>query len=220
MFWASDPSVLLKDTSSFFPTSKLGVSDNLNAIVRLSIYLSIVLVLYAKDPRFLLLGVGAMLTTFLIHALGYTAVERAGFMSRRCDPCDGKMNQEAEVEQSTDSCIQPTQDNPFMNFNYLTDDYHREPACKAWLYDDPVSQEVRKEVDQSFNHDLYRDVSDMYSKSNSQRQFYTMPCTSSVNDQTSFAKWLFRTGPTCKELGAKCAPYWDPTVSNVPLQRL
>ena len=31
------------------------------------------------------------------------------------------------------------------------------------------------------------------------RQFYTMPVTDVVNDQTGFAKWLYDRGPSCKQ---------------------
>ena len=46
---------------------------------------------------------------------------------------------------------------------------------------------------------LYKDVSDIFSKNNSQRQFYTTPVTTIPNDQGSFADWLYKTPPTCKE---------------------
>ncbi len=102
-------------------------------------------------------------------------------------------------------CVEPTTDNPFMNFNNITDDRDRPPACKS--FDNDV---VKKKIEENFNYNLYRDVGDLYSKNNSQREFYTMPNTKSVNDQNSFARWLYETGPTCKEDGIKCAPEWSP----------
>jgi len=50
----------------------------------------------------------------------------------------------------------------------------------------------------------------LYGKSNSQRQYYQMPSTTIPNEQTSFAKWLYATGPTCKETSIYCAPQMDP----------
>ena len=58
---------------------------------------------------------------------------------------------------------------------------------------------LKKDIEQNFNHNLYRDVSDLYGKSNSQRQYYTTPNTQIPNDQTSFAKWCYGTPATCKE---------------------
>ena len=46
---------------------------------------------------------------------------------------------------------------------------------------------LQVEIDEKFNHDLFRDVSSVYGKRNSQRQFYTVPSTTIPNNQTSFA---------------------------------
>ena len=50
-----------------------------------------------------------------------------------------------------------------------------------------------------FNEDLYRDVTDVFGKNNSQRQYYTVPGNQVPNDQGSFAQWCYGTPPTCKE---------------------
>ena len=56
-----------------------------------------------------------------------------------------------------------------------------------------------------FNKRLFRDVGDIFNRSNGQRQFYTMPVTESSNNQKDFANWLYNTGPSCKEgNGRKC----------------
>jgi hypothetical protein len=123
---------------------------------------------------------------------------------------ENALRRETEISRT---CVRPTVDNPFMNFNYITDSYKRPPGCKAFLYDDKQSFKLKKQINDSFNYNMYRDVSDLYNKNNSQREFFTMPWTTWPNDQTSFAKWCYRTGPTCKELGVKCAPYWNPTAS-------
>lgn len=220
-FWSSQPSILLQRNrlSNFFPTAQATIAENMNAIVRLFIFLAIILILYTRNSQYLLLPLGGMLVTYILYHMYPNKQEMFG---GSCTPISrkrtfGSCNLQRIPSQETDSlerdCVLPTVDNPFMNFNYITDNYHRDPACKAWLYDDEQSQQVRQEVTESFNYDLYRDVGDLYSKNNSQRQFFTMPWTSWPNDQTTFAKWLYRTGPTCKELGAKCAPYWNPSVS-------
>ena len=43
-------------------------------------------------------------------------------------------------------------------------------------------------------------------ENNSQREFYTVGYNG-IPDQTSFAKWCFKTPPTCKERGLNCGPY-------------
>jgi hypothetical protein len=57
-----------------------------------------------------------------------------------------------------------------------------------------------------FNNDLYRNTDDIFNKENSQREFYTMPVNSIINDQTKFAEWCYKTPPTCREgNGIQCA---------------
>ena len=102
------------------------------------------------------------------------------------------------------SKIEPTVNNPFMNINLISDDKPKEEAPKTWN-----NPELKDEVEHKFYYNLYRDVGDLYGKSNSQRQFYTVPSTTIPNNQTSFARWLYSTGPTCKETSIYCAPMMD-----------
>ena len=105
---------------------------------------------------------------------------------------------ENELENEEKECLQPTPDNPFMNVQY--DDYiknpNREAISKLNNYKNP---NLEKLIEEKFNYNLYKDVSDIFSKNNSQRQFYTTPVTTIQNDQKSFANWLYKTPPTCKE---------------------
>ena len=74
---------------------------------------------------------------------------------------------------------------------------------------DITSSAVNEIIKNLFETDLYRDVSDIFGKENSQRQFYTVPGNQSPNDQGAFAQWLYGTPPTCKE-GNKtaCSTNW------------
>lgn len=97
--------------------------------------------------------------------------------------------------------IEPTVENPFMNINLITDDKTKEAPLPSWNNDS-----IQQKIEDKFNYNLYRDVGDLYGKSNSQREFYTMPSTTIPNNQTSFAKWCYSVGPTCKEKSIYCTP--------------
>jgi len=99
----------------------------------------------------------------------------------------------------------PSNDNPFMNINLITS--NRTQNAAPLSYNKP---ELKDLIDDKFNHDLFRDVSSVFGKRNSQRQFYTVPSTTIPNNQTAFAKWCYNTGSNCKEDTVKCAPYWNP----------
>jgi hypothetical protein len=210
-FWYEKPEILWqkKEFMFFFPSEKLSLVQNLNAIVRLLFYLSFFFILYTRNSQYLLLPLIGLIVTYFI----YYQYPNQSFQKE-------EINKESYQDSYQDKeCIQPTLNNPFMNFNTITDNYQRKPGCKAFLYDDPQSVETKEKITKSFNHNLYRDVSDLYGKNNSQREFFTMPWTSWPNNQTSFAKWLFRTGPTCKELGVKCSPYWNPSANYSLLEK-
>ena len=91
-----------------------------------------------------------------------------------------------------------------MNINLITDNKEKTKAPPSWN-----NEKVQTKIEDKFNFNLYRDVGDLYGKSNSQREYYTMPSTTIPNEQTSFAKWLYATGPTCKEKSIYCSPEMD-----------
>jgi len=104
-------------------------------------------------------------------------------------------------QEDSGLCVKPTRDNPFMNMSLVdrADFPNRPAAC------DPTHADTREEIDDKFEHNLYRDFSDVYNRKSNSRQFYTLPVTTATNDQTAFARWCYGTGPTCKEgNGAQC----------------
>lgn len=219
-FWSNNPGILLQKNNLkyFFPNAGYTMVQNLNAVVRMFLYLSIVLILYTKNPQYLLLPLGALFVTYLLFT--YYPNQNEMFYAEPENVCDLSLDDKRELRNRrkkyvSKECVTPTVDNPFMNFNHITDNYHRPPACKAFLYNDDQSMKVREEVTEKFNDKLYRDVGDLYSRRNGQREFYTV-AYNGIPDQTSFAKWLYSDGAgsgsgsgagTCKENGLKCAPY-------------
>ena len=90
-------------------------------------------------------------------------------------------------------CKIPTKDNPFMN-PLLTDKRTNKKACKSYN-----NREIQKQINNNFNNRLYKDVSEVFNKNNSQRSFYTVPSTTFPNDRDKFTKWLYKLPKTCKE---------------------
>ena len=97
----------------------------------------------------------------------------------------------------------PTGKNPFMNvlLNEIKYNPTRPPAANA----DPVA------LDDFFRVQYTSDPTDVFGKTQSQRQFITMPSTTVPNDQGSFRDWLYKIpGKTCKEGGREaCIPGTD-----------
>ena len=98
----------------------------------------------------------------------------------------------------------PTPNNPFMN--PLVSDYNTENIPVASNSDD---DDIQNKVSNAFNKDLFRDLSDLYDRKNSQRVFYTVPGGAIPNDQSTFAKWCFGLPETCAESGTGCLRKFD-----------
>jgi hypothetical protein len=101
----------------------------------------------------------------------------------------------------------PSNANPFMNVLVPEYKYNPERAPAAEV-DDP---KVKQGLDDFFRTNFYNDPTDVFGKSQDQRQFVTMPSTSIPNDRESFMKWCYNIVPqNCKSGGrAGCLPGTD-----------
>jgi hypothetical protein len=183
-FWFEKPAILIQHNRliEFFPVYDMSIIEKLNAIVRLSIYAGIILSLITNKTIYLYLPLIIMLFTIFIYK----------------NTSHPDINETLSNKQPD---IIPTVDNPLMNFNLITD-----PKTKPQAPISHNNSELKNNIENKFNNNLYRDVSDIYQKKNSQREFYTMPNTEAMNDQNGFANWLYKSGPTCKEQTINCAP--------------
>lgn len=101
----------------------------------------------------------------------------------------------------------PTARNPFMNV--LLDEYKYNPQRPEAEYNQ--RPKVNDELDAYFRVQWASDPTDVFGRTQSQRQFVTMPSTSIPNDAESYQNWLYRIpGKTCKEGGREaCLPGTD-----------
>jgi len=97
----------------------------------------------------------------------------------------------------------PNAKNPFMNV--LVDEIKYNPTrpSAATVFDPSVSIQL----EDFFKTQFINDPTDVFNKTQGQRQFYTMPSTTVPNDQGSYQDWLYKIpGKTCKEGGREsCA---------------
>jgi hypothetical protein len=118
-----------------------------------------------------------------------------------------------DIIGSAIAVTKPTARNPFMNI--LVDELKYNPnRASAEDVNDPL---VKTQLDDFFRVQWSSDPTDVFGKSQSQRQFYTMPSTSIPNDQGSYQNWLYKIpGKTCKEGGREAcvAQNNSPLVSN------
>jgi hypothetical protein len=161
----------------FFPYNGMTLTEQLNSILRFSIYFALILIIFGKGPNTLFIPVVVALVSYMV------------FISTALEPLEEDM-----------TCTEPTPNNPFMNV--LQSDYvdrpQRPKAC------DILSEEVAHDVENLHRGTLVRDADDVFGRKSGSRQFVANPITTIPNDQASFAKWLYGTAPTCKGSRNKC----------------
>jgi hypothetical protein len=101
----------------------------------------------------------------------------------------------------------PTARNPFMNV--LVDEIKYNATRPPAKY--IGSPDVQDSLDSFFRVQWSSDPTDIFGKTQSQRQFITMPSTSIPSDRGSYQDWLYKIpGKTCKEGGRDaCYPGTD-----------
>ena len=180
--WFNDPKILISNLTQFFPTPNLSKTEKINALARFGIYYGIIIILLQKDVRWLSI-------TFIILIVSYIL----GYYEK-FEPT--KKN--SSSDNTNNMCVMPTQKNPFMNFTLddMINNIDRKDACD---YED-----VKKEIRDEFKKDIVPDPADLWGTKISDRQFFTMPWTTIVNEQTPFANWLYGNSGECKHMGLNC----------------
>lgn len=178
VLWYHNVSMLYKNKRwlEFWPMERQTYEEKINAISRFIIIAGIVTSINNENTAGL---IGALLMLVLI----YNVIDKRK-LNRREDKM--YMNMGKIMKDNRDLCRLPTKENPFSNFMFGDDYSKQNEFSSACDYDD-----VKEDVNMKFNDSLYKSVYDVFDKENSQRQFYSMPNTKVVNEQTEYAEWLY-----------------------------
>lgn len=164
-FWFSDPSVLFRSDTwfAFVPTAGMSVDDSLNAVVRFTVYLSLLLFVCSMEVRYFVYIPVIMAITVALHQLYPNA-------KKITEPF--RMGT-AVTSFAGEGKTMPTQENPFMNPTLvdINENPNRKPAA------DPTDVSVRDQVNKQFSQtsEIYLDTSDVFQQVQAQRNFYTVP---------------------------------------------
>jgi hypothetical protein len=175
----------------FMPFPEMRLEEQLNAVMRFALYFAVSLAALKRDPSVLLVIALAGIFTYCI----YEAETRA---NAGREALMEKLNVEPSNSRARPNCFRPTRHNPFMNVmpSDISKFPNRPPAC------DLSEKSVQDRVQQNFEVGLHRSDGDMYKRSASDRQFYSMPSTTMPNDQDSYMHWLYPLPKkTAKEAG-------------------
>lgn len=198
-FWTTDIEILFRKDRliEFVPTPDMTLVEKLNALSRFLLYAGVLMVAIYKNSSFLYIPVIGLVILHMIYQ-HYPRDQEGG--DNRIVTADVPV-----------SFKKPSRNNPFMNV--LMSDYTGNPLTRP--ADDVEKYEVKEDISKHFNHNLYKNVNDIWDKGNSQRQFYTNPSTTIPNDRNAFMKWCWNTPYTCKDGNqARCLRYEDPRASG------
>ncbi len=226
--WYRDVRTLWRRPLEFFPTRDQSHGERLNSMVRLTLYCSLALLAYSRKAKYAALGVLIVVLASVAFAMrptvagryvpvgsplalvteadslvestlpGASAAAATAATSRGSRGSVRGSRRGSRRGEGMRSCTWSTPNNPFANplpTDYA-DDPLRPPAC---AYDD-----MKRDIRKNFNRGLVRSSLDVFEKENSQRQYYTMPTTTTFPDTKAFANFLGVTRKTCKEDTSLC----------------
>jgi len=182
LFWLNDPANLFKRWTRFVPTNDMTVPEALNAVVRFTIYSSILISLITQKSWYLLLIPAVMVVSaILVRMYPETQVLREAFGN------------------ASSGAATPKASNPFMNvlFTDYVDNPDR-PAAPSNINNNAV----KASIDEAFakTSDLFMDTSDKYGLAQSARMWVTQAATTIPNDLEGYQKFLNRDNVSRKEI--------------------
>jgi hypothetical protein len=226
--WYKNIGALFARPARFFPVPYDSPEERTNALVRLAAYVSMILTLYTGRAKYLYAGIAAIAAISAMHAHNpmfangsMWPVLTSGAAQRIDAPGIGSASgggiSAVPVGSSREAldlaagrggpvsaagCTRSTPENPFGNLllTDIADRPDRPPACS---YD-----EMKDESTKNFERGLFMNSTDVFSKENSQRQFYTMPVTTTIPDTYAFAQFLYGGSKNCKTTPKECTG-WD-----------
>lgn len=189
--WTEKISVLFEKDKllDFIPYPSMTKNEKLNAIIRFTILLSLLLIIIKNDSKYLsFIFVGLLGTYVYAHVLdkNETFVETEKSKESN-DPID------FDFDLVLDNCKAPTKDNPFMNRTL------DEPLNKLEKPCDYTEDVINKSTE-LFNENAEAQLENIYNPTINQRQFYTVPNNQATFDQKSFRDWLYKTPYACEDV--------------------
>jgi hypothetical protein len=154
--------------------------EALNAILRFTVYSSVLLALATGAESYLIAIPIVALATIVLQQLFPNGKKLEDFLK---DVLAGK-----NVLTMREEFTMPTPNNPFMNvlLTDIGDNPDRPDAA-------PITDEkVREQIYKAFQHtnDIYMDTTDLFDQTQAMRTFHTLQSARVPNDQDGFLAWL------------------------------
>lgn len=191
-FWLNDINILFNRNyiSEIIPNNKFDVNRNLNAIIRASIICSFLLYYATNNKSIFVFPLLVIMITVILYK-NNIKIQTDEYIKNSTDKNKEDRYMQHVLDSIKEKYREPTINNPLMNLNLV------DPDKKIAL--DSSNSIVSDKINKNLNFNRYTNPSDnMYKQHNPFDRFYTMPVTSIMNDQESFAKWCYSSDSQCK----------------------
>jgi hypothetical protein len=174
--WFKDPSILFAPGTwnRFVPTKNMTTAESLNAVVRFTVYFSVLLFISTGVQGYVLAIPAVMALTIGLFSVFPNGTRIEQFTVR--------------PPKAMGKYTMPTAENPFMNvlLTEINDNPDREDAAPTNRTD------VKKSIEESFKQtsDIYMDTTDVFDQTDAMRTFHTLQSSKVPNDQDGFLRWL------------------------------
>ena len=169
-FWFDDVSILVNQDhmTEFIPTKEMNQNDKLNALMRFSIYLSIILMLMTAKINYLFILIIVGIVTYVIHINSEPEIK------------DSKVKETEAVKEY----VEPSRDNLFGNI--------LESDLKNGKTEQMPSDEYKKQFNELVNKDTFYEQNHLYKNNMSLRTFYKAPNSFDSQSRENFMKWCYK----------------------------
>lgn len=192
MIWYDNIFLFFQNEQNWFkivPNPNTTVEEQLNAIFMFAVYFTIGVLVIKRDIRIIYVFLLICILTWLFHR----NLKKEGFQQSELEK---KCNIEKQKYQDT-YCVKPQKHNPFMNvmMKDINEFPNRPKACRL------TNKNIADQANRIFDENLSREISDVFHKNASDRQFYTNPVTTIPNDLDGFKDFVYKIPPTLKQQG-------------------
>lgn len=202
-FWGEDPNILLQ-SFEFFPIDSMAYNQNLNAISRLVILITLIGFIFTRNFRLIIIGTITLAAIFIL----FTIQQQNNKLREQKKEHFKNPVKELITEKSV-TFEEPSSSNPFSNV--LIPDYEFNPDKKPAppSFNPNVNDEILNKAKQTvvelnpsqpdIADKLFRDLGEQYVFEQSLRPFYSTASTTIPNDQKAFAEFCYGSMVSCKE---------------------
>ena len=222
-FWSNNPTILFNKNyiSQLWASSSFSYEENLNAMSRLVILLSLLGYILTMSPKFLIIEIITLIIIYILYKTQKykitNSILKEGFNSINSNIPP------VLTDSNTNQLITPDTLKPFLKseFNYTTkknplgnvllteinDNPHRKsapPSFNTEVYQD-INNSTQKMIQslnpgiKNTNKQLFGDLGEEFEFDQSQWSFYSTPNTKIPNDQGAFADYLYGNMPSCRD---------------------